>query len=188
VSWPPPPQAQSTKLSPKIIAGGAAGYIAAAVWVALSAGLFQLFQFYDWEEGKVRGLLLLALAMTAFAPLLLARRVRFRLQTPSWLRRLAVFGAGLLLLFHVRTGYVSARRDVRSEMGEIHYRAVRLLNRGVNPYATTTVLDSGSYGGIIQFDFVQRCSDLPRIPISLPRCSRCLDSFSSSEVIIDPPR
>jgi hypothetical protein len=30
---------------------GAMGFVAAAAWVALSAGLFQLFQRYDWEEG-----------------------------------------------------------------------------------------------------------------------------------------
>jgi hypothetical protein len=31
---------------------------------------------------------------------------------------------------------------------------------GPTSYATTTVLDSGSYGGILAFDFVQRCGDL----------------------------
>ena len=136
------------------------GFVAAAAWVAISAGLFQLFQRYDWEEGKVRGLLLIALALTAFVPPLFAKRLRLRAEAPPWLRNLTFLGVGLLLLLHVRSGYLSARRDVRSEMGEIHYRAVKLLNRGVNPYAATTVLDSGSYESIIGFDSVQRCGDL----------------------------
>jgi hypothetical protein len=166
---------------PRIIKSAAIGCTAATVWVALCVGLFQLFRPFDWGQAKVRALLLVALTLAAFGPLLLVPRVQFQFSPPAWFRRLALAVFATLVLEHVRSTYLSIHDDRRMEMGEIHFRALNLLNRGVNPYATTTVLDYAYYKDSIQFDFVQACGDLPTTE-GLKRLQRYWESIDPKEM------
>jgi hypothetical protein len=124
--------------------------------VGAAVVVLQAFIAYDWEQGVIRAALLLALgSLLAVAAALGRRRARF--ETP---RALAV-GLGLAVAFagflHVRQTVFTIRGDVRSEMGEIHVRALPLLLKGVNPWAWGTVLDSGTYLGLSGFEVAHRC-------------------------------
>ena len=139
--------------------GQARGYFWAVVRLApvgLALAVLQAFLPYDWDQGVVRAGLLLALGSLLAAAAPLGRRLA-RFETP---RALAV-GLGLAVAFagflHVRQTVFSIRGDVRSEMGEIHVRAVPLLLKGVNPWSWGTVLDSGTYLGLSGFEVAHRC-------------------------------
>jgi hypothetical protein len=166
---------------PKISKSTAIGCVAASLWVVLAAGLFQLFRPFDWESGTVRALLLLALALLAFGPLLIAHRLQFEISPPTWFQRLTVVLISLLALEHFRFTFLSIRDHRRMEIGEIHFHALRLLNRGINPYGRTTVLDPIVYEGTIGFDFVQACTTL-RPEEAEKRLKRFWDSLEPADM------
>src|SRR6266852_6917029 len=80
----------------------------------------------------------------------------------------------LLVLVAIPTGYAItwANRDFRSEMGEIHLRAVPLLLQGVNPWGRSTVLDPVVYLHAVSAAHAMGCTDWTR-----DDASRRLDTF-----------
>jgi hypothetical protein len=75
------------------------------------------------------------------------------------------FAAALLLILAaIPTGYAItwAKRDFRSEMGEIQMRAVPLLLQGVNPWSRSTVLDPIVYVHAVSVTHAMGCTEWTR--------------------------
>lgn len=133
-----------------------------------ATGLFELFFHYDWDSGVVRGGLVVALLTL----MLLAHRSsqtpvhpeQSRGRWPRWLLVAASLGAGFLLYWHFKEGIISTVRQRRSEMGDIHVRAVKLLGHGVTPWRFGTVLESGALRFLIQAPEVVACRTLSVTP------------------------
>ncbi len=105
----------------------------------VATGLFELFLHYDWDEGVVRAVVVIAL----LALLLGVRAAGFKGEVwPRWLLIAASIAVGGLLYWHFKEGILSTVRQRRSEMGDIHVRAVKLLAKGVTPWHLGTVLES----------------------------------------------
>lgn len=124
--------------------------------VGLAIAILQAFLTYDWDRGRERAAFLLALGVLLGIAGLMGRALA-RLETPRSLAMLLGLAVAFAGFAHVRKAVLTIRGDVRSEMGEIHVRAVPLLLSGVNPWAPGTVLDSGTYLGLTGFEVVHRC-------------------------------
>jgi len=143
-------------------------------WLAPSAsaaaiiGVFHLFFVYDIGFGWLRGPLLLVLAGTTLLPAWFGKASGSRFLPKR------VAASLLLVLVAIPTGYAItwANRDFRSEMGEIHLRAVPLLLQGVNPWGRSTVLDPVVYLHAIGVAHAMGCTDWTR-----DDASRRLDTF-----------
>ena len=119
-----------------------------------ATGLFELFFIFDWDGGVVRGGLVVAL----LALMLGARALGLpAVAWPRWLVVAAAIGVGALVYWHFKERIVSTMRQRRSEMGEIHFRAVRLLTKGVTPWRFGTVLESGALRFLILAPEVVAC-------------------------------
>jgi len=115
-------------------------------------------KWYDWDQGLIRGLLLVGLAVIAGVPAALAAfrwrlqdRGRLKYEQIPWVGIAAVacvvLGFGYHLYVGVRTlGHSIAEHRVWLDQGEMSVRAVRLLPYGVNPCGKHTMLDPESYG------------------------------------------
>ena len=123
-----------------------------------ATGLFELFFYFDWDSGLVRGGVVLAL----LGLMLVARRLGpARAPWPRWLLVAASLGVGGLLYWHFKEGLVSTVRQRRSEMGDIHVRAVKLLTNGVTPWRFGTVLESNALKYLIVAPEVVACRTGP---------------------------
>jgi len=119
-----------------------------------ATGLFELFFYYDWDSGLLRGAIVAAL----LGLMLGARALGMRSAPwPRWLLVLASVGVAFLLYWHFKEGLLSTVRQRRSEMGDIHVRAVKLLTHGVNPWAFGTVLESSALHYLIVAPEVVAC-------------------------------
>ena len=126
-------------------------------WFTACAIVLQLFKWYDWGQGLVRGLLLVALAIIAGVPAALAvfrRRLsdsgRLRYEPIPWLGIAAVGFVVLGFGYHLHVGlrtlsHSIAEHRVWLDQGENSVRALRLLFHGVNPFGKHTMLDPVAY-------------------------------------------
>ena len=120
------------------------------VWVATIVGLLQLFWWYDWDHGVVRGVVLLVLVAWVSWPLIICGSVVLTIPRSRPLTAGVLFLCAFGLASHVVTGINSAlltrkTRYILMDQGQNSYRAIRLLRRGVNPYGQRTMLDMVEY-------------------------------------------
>lgn len=147
--------------------------------IALATGLFQLFFPYDWDEGVLRGGLVCGIACVMLAARRLAAKREWR-EWPKPLVQLAMLGIMLLLAWHFKEGLMSAHRQRHSEMGDIHVRGVALVWQGVTPWHFGTVLDEGSFKGLVAAAEVVACRTHSTTP-DAARFSSVWDSARSGE-------
>jgi hypothetical protein len=126
-------------------------------WVSALVYLLDRFVAYDEGHGGARFIALVALAASALVvPRLLRSRWRVR-SLPSGIGwACAMLFVGFFAL-SVGTTANSISVDRQAEMGQINYRAVKLLEQGVNPYGADTYLDFYRYGDVLRRDATPRC-------------------------------
>ena len=128
--------------------------VALFAWFIAGAWLLDLFVAYGWNQGLVRGTLLIAVAALGGIPALavaLAPRQPWPAYAP--LRGLGILAAICVALgfgYHLREGARTLKmsfeqQQVWLDQGENTIRAIRLLLHGVNPYGERTMLDPAYY-------------------------------------------
>ncbi len=130
---------------------------------AAATAVFEAFFWFDWDEGVARG----GFVVVLLGLLWLARALGARLTPTAWPRGLVAvsgLGAAVLLQWHFKEGLLSAQHARHSEMGDIHARAVPLLLAGHTPWHLGTVLDSGSFKGLVGSPEVTACRTSSRPP------------------------
>ena len=130
--------------------GPLSSVIVVLVWISAIVGLLQLFWWYDWEQGKVRGVVLLVLMAWVSWPLIVWGSVVLTIPRSRPLTSGVLLLCAFGLASHVVTGIKSAlltrkTRYILMDQGQNSYRAIRLLRRGVNPYGQRTMLDMVEY-------------------------------------------
>ena len=135
---------------PSLFASG--GFIFFAGVMAL-IGLFELFRFVDWGQGVLRSFMLVPLGVLIFwlcragSRLTLsgevAKRARFAITT------VAVFAACFCLMTVTESiRRTTAGGEILLDQGQNSYRALRLLEQGINPYGRQTMLDPVEYASV----------------------------------------
>lgn len=127
--------------------------VALFAWFAAEAWLLELFIAYDWDQGLMRGTLLIAVAALGGIPALAVASPR------PWLTYVPLRALGVLAVicvalgfgYHLRQGAQTLKlsfeqKRVWLDQGENTIRAIRLLLHGVNPYGKRTMLDPVYYG------------------------------------------
>jgi hypothetical protein len=119
-------------------------------WLALVWLTLELFLILDWGHGPARTTLLIALAALLWAGRRWAPRVASLASPSRAVTRVAalllaigiVLNLGRALFFLYRSHQT---RTVKSDQARMVLDALQVFEQGVNPYATTTVIDSVAY-------------------------------------------
>lgn len=116
--------------------------------VALPLVIWALEQFvtYDWGQGVLRSVLVLAIALFCVVLFHIAPRLRRGANPPTVLGVLLVGAALVFCGINIQTGVRSISEttdesELFLDQGQISYRSLRLLSEGRNPWSETAVLD-----------------------------------------------
>ncbi len=129
----------------------------------VATAAFEGFLYYDWDHGVVRAGFVVLLLGLMFA----ARALGSRRPADAWpLPLTLVCGGvvGVLLFWHFKEGTLSARHERHSEMGDLHARGVALLLHGITPWHFGTVVDSGTFRGLVGRPEVVACRTTSQTP------------------------
>lgn len=112
--------------------------------------LIELFSYWDWDHGIVRGLLIMLLAILMYGLLQAGRRFRISALSAGITRALLTVIAIVAVCACLTAACTSIRRtaaggEILLEQGKISYRAIRLMEQGLNPYGQKTLLDPIQY-------------------------------------------
>lgn len=112
--------------------------------------LIELFSFWDWDHGILRGLLIMLLGVLMYGLLQAGHRFKISRLPAGITRALLTVIAIAALCACLATACTSIRRtaaggEILLDQGQISYRAIRLMERGLNPYGQKTFLDPIQY-------------------------------------------
>jgi hypothetical protein len=121
--------------------------------IAALTGLLELFRLADWGHGILRAFMLAALGALMFVLCHAGSRMAMSTSAAGKTRIVLTAVAVLALFIGVLTIVASIRRTVGGseillDQGQNSYRALRLMEQGIDPYGRKTMLDPIEYEAV----------------------------------------
>ena len=125
------------------------GFILPAGVMALT-GLLELFRFADWGHGVLRSFMIVLLGLLIYCLCRASRIFALSDDTAKKIRIVLTMVASLSACFCLLTVADSIRRtaaggEILLDSGQCSYRALLLMEQGINPYGRQTMLDPVEY-------------------------------------------